>query len=298
MKVLNIKKILVPVDFSLTSMKALEQAAFLAKKNGAEITLLHVVDYIMPHSNIYYFTIPRSAEYEGTVLKECESQLQKLADKIKLRDSVTVNAITVPGKPREAIIKTADEIKADLIIMGTHGVSGFREFMIGSNAIRVISEASCPVLSIQQSAEPGFKKILIPFRNRPHSREKVDYAIEMAEMYGASLYVLGIDAEMSEETHGKLQLQAEQIKKIAEGHHLVCETKVIDGSYLAEEILNFAKQEKADLILVMSDLDKMSVSDYIMGPFAQQIVNHSHIPILSVHPTFNSKTVNLGGYGW
>jgi nucleotide-binding universal stress UspA family protein len=298
MKVLNIKKILVPVDFSLTSLKALEQAVFMAKKNNAEITLLHVVDYIMPHSDIYYFTIPRSAEYEATVMKECDGQLLKLAEKIQKKDAVTIHAETVSGKPREQIIAAAERIQADMIVMGTHGVSGFREFMIGSTAIRIISEAPCPVLSIQQSVAPGFKKILVPFRNRPHSREKVDYAIEMAEMYGATVHVLGVDAELSEETNNKLILQAEQIKTIAENHHIPCETKVIEGSFLAEEILKYAKDIQADLVIVMSDLDKMSVSDFIMGPYAQQIVNHSHIPILSIHPTFNSKTVNLGGYGW
>jgi nucleotide-binding universal stress UspA family protein len=298
MKVLNIKKILVPVDFSLTSLKALDQAVFMAKKNNAEVTLLHVVDYFMPHSDIYYFTIPRSAEYEEAVLKECDNQLRKLAEKIQKTEFVTIHAETVNGKPREQIIEAADRMKADMIVMGTHGVSGFREFMIGSTAIRIISEASCPVLSIQQSVEPGFKKILVPFRNRPHSREKVDYAIEMAEMYGAKLHILGVDAELSDETHSKLALQAEQIKTIAENHHLKCDTRVIAGSFLAEDILNYAKSIEADLILVMSDLDKMSVSDFIMGPYAQQIVNHSHIPILSIHPTFNTKTTNLAGYGW
>ena len=298
MKVLNIKKILVPVDFSMTSLKALEQALFMAKKNAADITLLHVVDYIMPHSSIYYFTIPRSAEYEGAIISECETQLKKLAEKMMQRDGVTIHAITVTGKPKDTIIETAEKIGADIIVMGTHGVSGVKEFMMGSNTIRVISEAPCPVMSIQQSAEPGFKKILVPFRNKPHSREKVDYAIEMAELYGASVHVLGIDAELSDETFKKLTLQAEQIRKIVEGHHLNCEVKVMSGSYLAEEILKYAKEVNADLILVLSDLDKMSVSDYIMGPFAQQIVNHSHIPILSIQPTFNANTVNLTGYGW
>ncbi len=298
MKVFNIKNILVPIDFSLTSLKALEQAICMAKKNQAEITLLHVADYFMPHSSVYYFAIPRSAEYEEAIQKECEDQLSRLAEKMALRDSVTIHAVTVTGKIKEQILAMTEKIKADIIIMGTHGVSGVREFLTGSNAIRVISEAPCPVLSVQQSSKPGFKKILVPFRNIPHSREKVDYAIEMAEMYGASVYVLGIDAEQSEETFNKLTLQADQIKKIVEGHHLSCETKVVGGAFLSEEILNYAKDIQADVVLVMSDLDKMSLSDFIMGPFAQQVVNHSHIPVLSIHPTFNNKTVNLGGFGW
>jgi nucleotide-binding universal stress UspA family protein len=298
MKPFEIKKILVPIDFSLTSMKALEHAIFMAKKTKGEITLMHVTDSMMSGSETFYAAIPRTAEFEAEIRKECEAHLMKLADKIRKEQSVTINVLAVSGNPRQEIIKAAEKTSADIIVMGTHGTSGVSEFVMGSNTVRVISEAKCPVLSVQQSVDAGVKKILVPFRNKPHSREKVDYAIALGKLSGASIHVLGVDVEHDEEVKDKLNLEAEQIKKIIEGHGLVCETKVITGAYLSDEILGYAKEIQAGLIVIMADLDRMSVSDFIMGPFAQQIVNHSHIPILSIRPTFNADTVNLKGYGW
>lgn len=294
----SIHKILVPIDFSLTSLKALDQARFIARKTNAEITLVHVMNSVLSGDNPLYFTIPRSAEYEGEMFKACEKEINRLADKIRQWEAVTVKTKILSGNTKHEVLKAAEETEADLIVMGTHGTSGIKEFVKGSNTVRIISEAKCPVLSVQQAHEPGFKKILVPFRNRPHSREKINYAMSVAKLFGSSIYVLGIDVEDDEEVRHKLKLEAKQIKGIVEHKGLKCEIQVITGSYLSEEILEHAKEADADLVIVMSDLDKRSISDYIMGPFAQQVVNHSHIPILSIHPTFNAEMVNLKGYGW
>src|SRR5207249_2642011 len=123
----------------------------------------------------------------------------------------------VSGKVHSEIVKAADEIKADIIVMGTHGVSGFREFIMGSNTFRVVHDAHCPVLSIQKHTKSvGFENILIPFRDKPHSREKVNYAIQLAKMYGAVLNVYGVNTENEDAYLRKLELEAEQIKRIAE----------------------------------------------------------------------------------
>ncbi len=88
--------------------------------------------------------------------------------------------LIVTGRTHKLIIKTAKKLKVDIIVMGTHGASGIREFIGGSNTYRVTSDSECPVLSIQKHIKkPEFKNILVPFTDRAHSREKVDYAIKM-----------------------------------------------------------------------------------------------------------------------
>lgn len=298
MDTLTIKKILVPIDFSLTSLRALDLALALAKSSHAEITLIHVINNMLSAADPLYFSIPRSAEYEAEIHKACENELVKLGAKMAEKKSSVVKAVTVQGDACSEILKLAKELPADIIIMGTHGTSGIKEFMLGSNVIRVITKANCPVLSVQQSFTPGFKKILVPFRNKPHSREKLNDAIVLAKLCGASIHLLGVNEELDEEVHHKLSLEAAQIKKIVESNGLQCTTHLITGGYLAKELLCYAKEIGADLLVVMSDLDRMSLSDFILGPLAQQVVNHSHIPILSIHPTFNRQTVDLKGYGW
>ncbi len=302
MKSFDIKNILVPLDFSETSMEALKHAVFVAKLNGASITLLKVVEGMQPF--IIPVDYPVSFSYnltlhERTMVKESKKHFAKLVDSIKKKDKVSITSITSKGWVKAEIVEASKRIKADMIIMGTHGVKGFREFIIGSNTFRVINETQCPVLSIQKHTDKlGFKNILVPFRDKAHSREKVDYAIKMAKIYGARIHVLGIETDNDETQFKKLVKEAEQIKKITEKNGLVCTIEVKTSKYLVEEVLKYAETKEIDLIVVMSDLDRMRISEYFMGPFCQQMVNHSTIPVLSIQPTFNPDTIVLYGYGW
>jgi nucleotide-binding universal stress UspA family protein len=239
------------------------------------------------------------ANYEKSVIKQSKEHLLKISQTIRKKEGVNVNSIVTTGWVKEEIINTAESMRADIIIMGTHGVKGFREFITGSNTFRIVNEAKCPVLSIRKNIDKlGFKNILIPFRDHPHSREKVDYAIRMAEIYGAKITVFGIDTDDDEVQFKKIILEAEQIKSIVEKHGLECKVKVKSSPYVVEKVLKYAQKKNVDLIVIMADIDRMRISELFMGPFAQQMINHSPLPILSIRPTFNPDTVDLHGYGW
>lgn len=298
----NIKTILVPIDFSPTSMEALTHAIYMAKLNAATITLINVVESRLPIIASLDYPLLDSSDFEAsekTTVKQAKKYLLKLVENIKKKEEIEISFIVSVGWVKENIIETAKSIRADIIVMGTHGINGFREFIIGSNTFRVVNEAECPVLSIQKHTDnPGFKNVLVPFRDKPHSREKVDYAIKMGEIYGAKIFVLGIDTDDDHRQFSKIVKEAEQIMGIVKKHKLKCNIKVVTTDYLAEDVMKYAEKRKIDLIVVMSDLDRMRISEYFMGPFCQQMVNHSPIPILSIRPTFNPNTIDLHGYGW
>jgi nucleotide-binding universal stress UspA family protein len=296
----NIKKILVPIDFSYSSIKALDHAIYMAKINKAEIVLVHIFEGGLSVSGPENLVadVNNSVALESTFINKYKADLDKLAERVR-KKSLKVSVITQSGSAHKEIVKVAKTIKADIIVMGTHGISGIREFIIGSNAVRVISEAHCPVLSVQEHIKKSeFKNILLPFRAKAHSREKIDYAIKIAKQYGSTIHVLGIDTEENTFYYNLILLEAQQIKKIIEKQNLACKVEVISSGYLSKLILNYAQKKKADLIVVMSDMDKANISEYVMGPVAQQIINHSHIPVLSIRPAFNPNTIALHGYGW
>jgi len=300
MSTFKVKNILIPVDFSPTSMKAVDHAVVMAKMNKAAITLIHVSEITSAYAgaNEYISTsVVSLVNFEKEFLAKIKKQLQELAGKIIIEGVEKVETISATGRVHKEIVEASKKMKADVIVMGTHGVSGFREFVMGSNAFRVVSDAECPVLSIQHHTKSaGFKNILVPFRNKPHSREKVDYAIALAKMYGAEINVLGIATEDDKAELKKLSLEAEQIKRIAEKQKVQCTVKVISGVYIADSVLKYAKKVKADLFIAMADMDKVSISEIFMGPFAQQIVNHSSIPVFSIRPTFNADVVDMRFY--
>src|SRR6187399_414607 len=145
----HIQKILIPFDFSETAELALEHASFMAKLLKAEITLLHVVESYSFASAISQAFSKTQSEFETKVEAGAKERLQQISDELHHRDGIIVKFRTDVGKIYKTIIHVADEIKADLIVMGTHGVSGFQELLVGSNTYRVVSGSNCPILSVQ-----------------------------------------------------------------------------------------------------------------------------------------------------
>lgn len=296
MSTFSISKILVPTDFSENSLLALHQACLLSKITSAEIMLLHVIEAI-PVTSDPRFTLPDLINFETGILDANNKHLKEIATTYQEKFSVTINTMSISGRTNREILEFCNKIKADLIVMGTHGISGFREFIAGSNTFRIVSDSLCPVLSVQQQTKSeGFKNILVPFRYKPHSREKVDYAIEIAKLYGAKLQVLGVDTDKSSEGLRRIELEGEQIQRIISGYGLSSNLKVISSDYRADIVLKYAQEVAADLVVVMADMDKDSLSEYFIGPFVQQVVNHSTIPVLSIRPKFNTDTVDLRFY--
>ena len=179
MSTFAIKKILIPVDFSGTGEKVLDQAVVMAKKTKATITLITVLEG--PLSNVgpdlFGLSINNRVKYEDAIMDWVKQHMEAFKKKLIAGGANKVDYIIEKGSPYKKILGTAQKIKADVIVMGTHGVSGVREFVVGSNTFRVVSEAQCPVLSIQKhTKKAGFTEILLPFRDKSHSREKVEYA--------------------------------------------------------------------------------------------------------------------------
>lgn len=150
-----IKRILVPVDFSDTSLKALDHAIEWAAAFKAEILVLFVVEpiYYASPSDLY-----GSAANIGVVLQEQEriarEQMERLSVDLEKR-GVTFRTTTMTGTPYLRIVEAADQQKADLIVIATHGRTGLSHMLMGSVAEKVVRTAVCPVLSVRVPTEPA-----------------------------------------------------------------------------------------------------------------------------------------------
>lgn len=139
---LKIDRVLVPVDFSPHSKKALGYALGLAKRFGAEVTLLHVVEQIFyPSDWIYPFTTVDFPARCEALIKEAKSWLKE--------ESGTNEPVVLLGNPWREIVDLAKKRKMDLIIIGTHGHTGLKHALLGSVAEKVVRHASCPVLTVR-----------------------------------------------------------------------------------------------------------------------------------------------------
>lgn len=150
----NIKKILVPIDFSDYSKNALRYSVNFAKSISAKMFLIYVIEpMIYPADfSMGQIAIP-AADIDMT--KRAQEELNTLANN-EIDNSIAVEVIIKSGKPFVEIIETASEIDADLIIIATHGHTGVEHLLFGSTAEKVVRKAPCPVLTLREPLK-GFK---------------------------------------------------------------------------------------------------------------------------------------------
>jgi len=144
------RKILVPIDFSTHASQALETGIELAKVFKAKLHLLHCYQINVGAISPYGLVIPES--FDRDIREAANRQLAKWRDKVAA-EKVEVEAEVSPIFPSEAIANTAERIGADLIVMGTRGLSGIKHVLLGSVAERTVRIAPCPVLTVKAKGE-------------------------------------------------------------------------------------------------------------------------------------------------
>jgi nucleotide-binding universal stress UspA family protein len=280
---MSIERILIPTDFSETAELAVAHGAYMAQLFNAKIFLLHSIQYPA------YALLPEEPTYMQQVIPldedKIEQQLNQAADEIVKKYKVELSCLTLSGRPASSIAEAVNENNIDVIIMGTHGTSGFDEFFIGSNTNRVVTTVDCPVLSVQKLAQKvGFRNIILPIDNELHSRQKVNNAIELANAYKSTVHILGLlEDDEDESDEKKLALRLGTVKDALEHARVPFSCTLRRGQNPAVEAMKYSDEMKGDLILVMRGHES-TVGRAFLGPFAEQLVNHSKIPVMSIKP--------------
>ena len=164
---------------------------------------------------------------------------------------------------------------------------------MGSNAYKVATQSSCPVLTVQKSAErKGFKNIALPVDDSHASRQKVKQAAELAKRYGSVVHVVALMPDNESSTKHKFEVLLKQVNEYLEKNDIPRKNKTLVGDNFAKLAMKYANENNCDLITIMSEQDE-SITGYIMGPAAQQVVNHSQIPVLFIKP--EETYIQIGG---
>jgi len=146
--VITIRRILHPTDFSDSSRHALTYAISFAQEYGAELYLLHVVEEVARAMYFDMLQTPPLAEIMADIAAQANTALRELLPE-ECEGKLQVDYIVRTGAPFLEIVRCAEEIKADMIVCGTHGRTGLKHVLFGSVAERVVRKAPCPVLSVR-----------------------------------------------------------------------------------------------------------------------------------------------------
>jgi nucleotide-binding universal stress UspA family protein len=298
----EIQRVLCPIDFSDVSRRALAHAVTLARWYKAKLTLLHVyhVAALAPMAPEIAPALLLGPELRDSLLNE----LRRFATSAGA-DAVPLELALGEGNAGVEIVKRAQEETSDLIVLGTHGRSGIERFVLGSVAERVLHRAGCPVLTVPPHATNGapapvFKRILCGIDFSACSMHALEYALSLAQEAGACLtlaHVFEMDASTPDTWRTTFQpeavreallaLEAERRARLAGtvptnlGASCQVETVMACGP-AARELLRLADAESADLI-VLGVHGRNAADLFVFGSATNKVIREAHCPVLAVH---------------
>lgn len=271
------KTIVVGIDFSDCSINAFEHAITIAQKARSGITMVWVnhLDY----SKEIFSVEPKKLidevkeRCEG-MIKEYKSQLHGQHLDYKIRK----------GKVYKEICAVAEELDAFMIVIGTHGSSGFEEFWIGSNANRVVSTSKRPVVTIRGGidVESDLKRIVMPFDSTKETRQKLPITALLARYFNSEVHIVGLFTSTLDDIRYRIRNYVAQAEDYFKENNVNYTITYLEADNITETTLNYAKKINANLITITTE-QETELSNLWLGPYAAQMVNHSPIPVLSIH---------------
>ena len=270
------KKILIPTDFSKNAEYALKVAAQIAKKNNGEIILLHMLELPSQGSDAIGSgsDIPEIMFFKNAAI----NKLEELMDSDFL-DGIKVSEIIQFEIAFDGILKISQKNDVDLIVMGSHGASGYKEMFIGSNAEKVVRNSEVPVLIIKQK-EDNFQVNDFVFASDFSDEIKAPFSkvVNFANKFDATLHLVTVNTPNDFKSTGVAQetmdnfLKGFNVKKVV--------THIYNESNVEKGILNFANIINADLI-GMSTHGRKGLSHFFNGSISEDLVNHAKRPVVT-----------------
>jgi len=288
------EKILVPVDFSDHSARALAYSVDLAKAFSSSVHLLHCYQINVGGVSPYGIVMPESLDRE--VREAAERKLSEWREKTAKRGLEVEQSVT-PLFPSEAIANLAEEIPADLIVMGTHGHSGIKHAFLGSVAERTLRTIDRPVLAVKEDpakAEEPITRILLAVDFSAHSDRAVEVAAGLAKRLGASLDVLhafelprdyvGYTAPFAVEFAQKIEASAsERLESVGarlEETQLPVTLHVRRG--YPSGVIAEAAEELGCQLIVMGTRGHTGLSHVMLGSIAERTLRAAPCSVLAV----------------
>lgn len=276
------KKILVPTDFSDQATYALEVASQIAKKSDAQLILLHVVEDTniasmhytgeidMPHMEDRLFMMK--------LIEKGKKDLAELSENSKYADIIVEQQLRI-GSPYQNIKDMINDNEVDLVVMGTKGSSGLEEFLIGSNAEKVVRHSKCPVLTIHRKADKfDFKNIVYATALEEEEEQCINTVKTFQNLYGATLHLLRVNTPNNFQSDKTARPELEAFAKKCNLQNY--KTHIFNEASEEEGIIYFAESINADLI-AMATHGRTGLAHLLTGSIAEDVVNHAKRPVLT-----------------
>ncbi len=261
----------VSTDFTEVSEYAIEHAVIMARFFRAKLLILHVIDK-------YSKKLCKSENNAADCIKE---KLVRQVDAIQKTHNLEAEYLLKDGNIIDEIAESAEKHDAILHVMGTHGLSGMQRIK-GSFTLKVIKHSPAPVLVIQK--DPGdstYENVIFPLELHPSSKQKIKFA-KLLYKYAGSRFDFFLDYQNEKSACNRIKADLRQLSTIMDNHSIPHnETNAKPKGAFHKQIIEFAMEKNADVILVTSDPDKFS-----WDPFnceTKILYNEAKIPVIFIN---------------
>ncbi len=277
------KKILVPTDFSPNAVRAIDYAVQIAKLNQATIHIIHACDHLYALDMGYVLS---KEDYNKKITVEAFNKLEIIKKSIEETEKVLVNTQLYSGAVNDTILVAAQEHNADLIIMGTLGISGIKDKIFGSQTAAIIGNSTVPVLAIplEYDWSPP-SKFLLAINHFDEVSEVLYPAFDLAKVFSAEVRLTvftdvgSVAASDYLEDAREISFAEEKLKK--KYSNIDIKTEHLSGRNFEESINEYINSNQVDL-LAMTTHKRSFIESIFNRSITRKMSYHSKVPILAI----------------
>jgi len=266
--------ILIPTDFSEVCENAIMHGIELAQFLKYNVCILHVID----------------KKTEAALVKEDLDQESINRNLVKYQDiygkflPVKIETLTREGNIFKVIGQVATELKANLMILGTHGKQGLQH-LFGSHALKVVLDAPCPVVVVQKrSFGAGYHKIVLPISSEIEPRQAVEWVLLMSNLFGSRILIYQ-SLEPDSGLNNRLKIITNQIIKIFDDKKIPYDIKLAEKmTDFSTQVISHAAANMTDMIMIMT-MPAVDLTGFSFSAWDERIMfNEAQIPVMCINP--------------
>jgi nucleotide-binding universal stress UspA family protein len=268
--IIEMENIIVGIDFSKGSECAIELSVDIANRMSLDLKMVYVSS--------------TSQESGNSSEAEVQTKIEELVKKYQPCLTSTVMSYEITeGKVSQELARIAKQDEAVMVVVGTHGTSGYEKDWIGRNAYKTIEDTECPVLTIRENFDfnKELENIVLPIDSSMDTRQKVPFTIKMAKLFNSKIHILGLYS--SESIMPMVDKYVDQVEKFVKSYNIEYTVEKTGSENITNSTLEYAEKMNADLIVIMTEQEK-KLTNIVLGSYAQQMIHHSMIPVLTIHP--------------
>jgi nucleotide-binding universal stress UspA family protein len=266
------QKILVPCDFSKPAINAYRFSLDIARQSKGTVHLLNVIELPVMHDTVLMPVLNFEEQLLKDLRENAETRFKKITDKYSAEGVKVITSVQFGGVSR-MIQEYATNKSIDLVMMGSHGASGLREFFIGSNAEKLVRRSTVPVLVVKDYYKGAIKNIVFPNTLDTENQEDLVMKVKtLQNFFKAHLHIVWINTPLNftSDNITRDRLQAFAKRFMLKDYSI----SVFNSTDEEQGILGFANSVKGDLI-AMGTRGRKGIGHLVNGSLAEDIVNHN-----------------------